>query len=130
MNCRHWDGTRTAGQDAPGWSEQLNWFHKIRLRVLAVLLAGIFAVIGVVTWAAWPVVPVVGVALLTVAAVVNQMTSRLGHPVCYQCGADLKAQSPGVYGVVCPGCGAVNEALPDSRLASSVNDAETPDGVA
>ncbi|MBZ0171283.1 MAG: hypothetical protein K8E66_02785 [Phycisphaerales bacterium] len=90
----------------------MNWFHKIRLRVLAVLLATIFAVIGVLTWAAWPVVPVVGVALLTVAAVVNQMTFRLAEPVCYDCGADLKAQRPGVYGVVCPGCGAVNEAVP------------------
>ena len=90
----------------------MNWFHKIRLRVLAVVLAGVFAVIGVVTWAALPVVPVVGVALITVAAVVNQMTSRLTAAVCYQCGADLKAQRPGVYGVVCPGCGAVNEAVP------------------
>lgn len=90
----------------------MNWFHKIRLRVLAVVLAGIFAVIGVVTWAALPVVPVVGVALITVAAVVNQMTSKLAHPICYECGADLKAQRPGVYGVVCPGCGAVNEAVP------------------
>lgn len=100
----------------------MNWFHKTRLRVLAVVLAAIFAVIGVVTWAALPVVPVMGVALITVAAVVNQMTSRLAHPVCYQCGADLPAGRPGVYGVLCSGCGAVNEALPreDTRSIRAI----------
>ncbi len=98
----------------------MNWFHKIRLRVLAVVLAGIFAVIGVVTWAALPVMPVVGVALITVAAVVNQMTSRLTAAVCYQCGADLEAQKPGVYGVVCPGCGAVNQTVPEQGHAGAL----------
>ncbi len=99
----------------------MNWFYKTRLRVFAVLVAAVLAVFGVLTWAALPVVPVVGVAILTVAAVVNQMTSRLADPVCYQCGGDLDTTSTGCYGVICAGCGAVNEAIPggttDSRLA-------------
>lgn len=98
----------------------MNWFYKTRLRVFAVLVAAVLAVFGVLTWAALPVVPVVGVAILTVAAVVNQMTSRLADPVCYQCGGDLDTTSTGCYGVICAGCGAVNEAIPggstDSRL--------------
>lgn len=90
----------------------MNWFHTTRLRVFAVMVAIILAAIGVITWAALPVVPVLGVALITVAAVVNQMTARLDYAVCFQCGGDLDAQKPGVYGVICPGCGAVNEAVP------------------
>jgi len=99
----------------------LNWFHKIRLRVFAVLVATILAVIGVLTWATVPAWPVVGVAIITVAAVVNQMTSRLAQPVCYQCGGDLDTASTGVYGVICPGCGAVNDAVP----GSGTSDGET-----
>lgn len=131
LNCRQRVESTHRGGQPPAWSAKLNWFHKIRLRVLAVLVAAIFAVIGVVTWAAWPVVPVVGVALLTVAAVVNQMTFRLAEPVCYDCGADLKAQRPGVYGVVCPGCGSVNESVPGvsggGRLFADTGENRTPD---
>lgn len=108
-------------------SVPLNWFYKTRLRVFAVLVAACLAVFGVLTWAALPVVPVVGVAILTVAAVVNQMTSRLADPVCYQCGGDLDTSSTGCYGVICSGCGAVNEAVPGGSAQSrlTMRDAET-----
>jgi hypothetical protein len=105
----------------------VNWFHKIRLRVLAVVLAVILAAIGVAAWAALPVLPVFGVALITVAAVVNQMTTRLSTAVCYQCGGDLNADNPGVYGVICQGCGAVNQVVPGRGPAVARNaDAEGP----
>ena len=100
----------------------MNWFQKIRLRVFAVLVATILAVIGVLTWATVPAWPVVGVAIITVAAVVNTMTTRLAEPVCYQCGATLPPAEPGCYGLLCEGCGAVNEIFPvgdGRRLADS-----------
>lgn len=100
----------------------MHWFHKIRLRVFAVLVAAILAVIGVLAWATVPAWPVVGVAIITVAAVVNSMTTRLAEPVCYQCGSALREADPGCYGLICDGCGAVNEVVPRGdarRLASS-----------
>ncbi len=90
----------------------MNWFQKIRLRVFAVVVAAILAVIGVLTWATIPAWPVVGVALITVAAVVNTMTTKLAEPVCLQCGSALTHAEPGCYGLVCEGCGAVNEVVP------------------
>jgi hypothetical protein len=93
----------------------VNWFHKIRLRALAVLAAGIFAAFALVSWAAWPIIPVVGATFLTVAAVVHSMTSRLAEPICFACGSDLHDQPTGVYGAVCPTCGAINEHLGDRR---------------
>lgn len=108
----------------------MNWFHKVRLRVLAVVLAGTLAVIGILTWATVPASLVVGVAIITVAAVVNSMTTRLALPVCYQCGSALNADATGCYGVICEGCGAVNEVVPSverdaPRLASS--ESSTPE---
>lgn len=93
----------------------MNWFHKVRLQVLAVLLAATLAVIGILAWATVPAWPVVGVALITVAAVVNTMTTRLAAPVCYQCGNEMKAAEPGCYGLICDGCGAVNEVVSGER---------------
>lgn len=89
----------------------MNWFHKIRLRALAVLAAGILASFALISWFALPVLPVVGAAFITVAAVVHSMTSKLGQPICHDCGTDLAGQPTGVYGAVCPKCGFINERL-------------------
>ncbi len=111
----------------------MNWFHKVRLRVFAVVLAGTLAVIGILAWATVPAWPIVGVAIITVAAVVSSMTTKLAMPVCYQCGSNLNTNETGCYGVICEGCGAVNEAVPSIengqiRLASddSKDDASGP----
>jgi len=87
----------------------MTFMHKIRLRVLALLVCVIIAVIGVVSWAALPVWPVVGVAFATVALVFNTMTSRLSNSVCWGCGTDISRSAPGEYGVICPKCGALTE---------------------
>jgi len=59
----------------------------------------------------WPV-PVVSVALLTAAAVLNTMTSKLAVSVCSGCGDGLSGVPTGAYGAVCPSCGTLNSALP------------------
>lgn len=82
--------------------------QRIRLRVFAVLVATVLAVVGAVSWAALPLWPVVGFAVATIAFAVNGMTSRLDQPVCWTCGEDVSKQSPGEYGVICPGCGSLN----------------------
>jgi len=110
----------------------MNWFHKVRLRVFAVVLAGTLAVIGILAWATVPAWPVVGVAIITVAAVVSSMTTKLAMPVCYQCGSNLNTNETGCYGVICEGCGAVNEAVPtldedQPRLAVDDSKVDAPD---
>lgn len=73
------------------------------------MAAGILAAFALIGWFALPVIPVVGAAVITVAALVHSMTSKLAEPTCWACGSDLKDQPAGVYGAVCPKCGSVNE---------------------
>lgn len=93
----------------------MNWFHKIRLRVLAVLLGGILAAFALINFLAWPVLPVVGATVLTVAAMVHGFTSRLGEPNCWKCGGNLGNQPTGEYGAVCPRCGSINQQVGQRR---------------
>ena len=87
----------------------MTWVHKIRLRMLAILVGVLLTAIGVISFAAAPVWPVIGVAFATVALVFNTMTSRLSAPVCWGCGKDIAKQPSGEYGVVCPGCGTLTQ---------------------
>ena len=87
----------------------LSYLRRLRLRVFAVIAAGAVATVGLVSFLALPPIPVVGVALITVAAVVNTMTSRLSTAVCWSCGEDLAGAKAGVHGVMCESCGAVNQ---------------------
>lgn len=88
------------------------FLDRMRLRVLAVLAGLITAAIATLSLTALPALPVIGVVLLTAAAVVNGMTSRLAGPVCAGCGDDLAVQEAGTYGVLCARCGTLNQNLP------------------
>jgi len=111
----------------PHEPEPATWLHRIRLRVFALLVGATLAAIAAVSWAALPVWPVVGVAVATFAFVFNGMTSRLNHPVCWTCGADLARHNAGEYGVMCPACGSLN-GLPDDRM--DPNDPPSPSTLA
>ena len=89
--------------------------HKIRLRVLAVLVALTLAVWAAISLAALPALPVLGVAIFTAAAAVNQLTARLGTPTCGGCGGKLEGSKLGAYGIECPHCGRLN--APPTRTA-------------
>lgn len=93
----------------------VNWFHKLRLRVLAVLVGGVLAAFALINFLAWPALPVVGATFFTVAAVVHGFTSRLSQPTCWNCGGDIAREPTGQYGAVCPGCGAVNQQVGQRR---------------
>ena len=85
------------------------FLSKLRLRVFAVLAGLITAAIATLSLTALPAVPVIGVALITAAALVNGMTSRLAHPTCIGCGRDITEVAAGTYGVICPDCGAFTQ---------------------
>lgn len=92
----------------------MNLVQKLRLRVLAILVATALAVIGAVSIASLPVWPVLGVAVTAAVLVVNRVTSRLSDGVCWECGGTIEGRPAGEYGVECPGCGALNTGV---RLA-------------
>lgn len=94
----------------------MTFLHKIRLRMLAILVAVILTAIGAISLAAAPVWPVIGVAFATVALVFNTMTSRLAGAVCYGCGKDVSKLPSGEYGVICPQCGTVTHTPDTTRI--------------
>jgi predicted RNA-binding Zn-ribbon protein involved in translation (DUF1610 family) len=87
----------------------MTWMHKVRLRVLALLVATTVAAISLVSFAALPVWPVIGVAVATIALVVNTMTAKMNQPVCWGCGKSIANQPSGGYGVICPSCGSLSQ---------------------
>ncbi len=86
----------------------MSWMHRLRLRVLALLVAATLAAIGIASAVAWPVWPVLGFAAAAAALVVNRMASRLDESTCLSCGADLTGQPHGQHGVICPACGGIS----------------------
>ncbi len=84
------------------------FLRKLRLRVLAILVAGGLAVFGLVSMVSLPALPVLGVAVVAAAVVVHRVTARLSHPTCHGCGHDLTGVPGDSIGVVCPDCGSVN----------------------
>lgn len=86
----------------------LAWLQRARMRALASVLGVAIAAFGLIAWAALPVLPVVGVAVATVAVMINSLTARLNEPLCRDCGQDLRRESLSDYGVACPRCGLIN----------------------
>jgi len=84
------------------------WMHKVRLRVLWTVVGIGLTTLGVISLTAIPAWPIVGVAVATLALVVNGMTSRLRQPICLGCGGDLTNQPRGEHGAICPTCGTVS----------------------
>jgi hypothetical protein len=101
----------------------MHWVQKLRLRVLALLVAGTLAAIGLASAAAIPVWPILGVAVAAVAFVMNRVASRFDSPTCLGCGVDLSGQSRGEHGIICPDCGSISDVLLAAR-----DDAEEPRG--
>lgn len=85
----------------------MTWMHKVRLRVLALLVGMVLASVATVAFTTAPVWPVVGMAVAAAAYGVNKITSRLRHPTCWGCGGDLTREPAGSYGQICPKCGSI-----------------------
>ncbi len=89
----------------------MSWMHRLRLRALAVVLGSVFGALAVIGWMSVPVLPALGVALVTAAAVVHAMSSKLSQPTCAGCGKDLTGGGASAYGPICPDCGTVNQQI-------------------
>lgn len=87
----------------------MTWLHRIRLKFLAFLAALVLAGVAITTVTTVPIWGVVGVAVAAVAVFVNTVGSRLSSPTCLGCGQDLSGEVRGAHGIVCPGCGSVNQ---------------------
>lgn len=85
------------------------WLQRFRLKFLAFLAALVLAGLAITSVTTVPVWGVVGVAVAAVAVFVNTVGSRLAHPTCLGCGQDLSGEKSGDYGMICPGCGSVNQ---------------------
>lgn len=89
---------------------------KVRLRVLAFMVGvPLAALAAILLTPGWLTLPVVGVAVYTMAMGVKQATTRLEHPLCWTCEADLSGLAISEHGVPCPGCGALNAIEPDGH---------------
>lgn len=84
------------------------WFQKLRLRALAILVAFGLAAVAAVSFGA-AVLPAIGMAAVAMAFAMNTLTARLAQPACYGCGASLAGLPGGSHGVLCPGCGWIND---------------------
>lgn len=89
----------------------MQWMHKLRLRVFALLVALGILVFGVVGVFSVGVVPAVGAALAIAVTVVNSMTARLDTMTCAGCGVSIQSMPVGTHGIACKGCGTVNHPL-------------------
>jgi hypothetical protein len=85
------------------------WLHTIRRRVLWIVVGVGLTTLGVISVTTIPAWPVVGIAVATLAIVVNSMASRLSEPICLGCGLDIKDQPRGEHGTICPHCGSIQE---------------------
>ncbi len=100
----------------------MNWFHTLRLKVLAILVAAALAAIGILSVVAIPAWPVVVGVVAAAALAVNSTASRLSQATCWSCGIDIAAQPVGEHGVACPDCGAVNQPVPQLAAKNSDDD--------
>jgi hypothetical protein len=87
----------------------VTWLGNIRRRALWIVVFLLATALGVIAWTTIPAWPVVGVAVASVALVLNSLTSRLAPDVCLSCGVDIAQQPRGAHGRICHACGAVNE---------------------
>jgi nitrite reductase/ring-hydroxylating ferredoxin subunit len=87
-------------------------FERIRLRVLAIVLAVVVtgvALVAFTTLPTWPVLgPVIGATIAAFAVAVNTVGSRLAKNVCLHCGEKLSITHVGEHGVTCPCCGSLS----------------------
>lgn len=87
------------------------WMSTIRRRALWIVVGVAATALGVISMTALPAWPVVGVAVATVAIVLNSLTRSLSISTCLNCGGDLASTPSSEHGRICPSCGALNQRL-------------------
>lgn len=104
---------------------------KARVRMAWVVVGVVATATGVVLLNIAPVLPVLGVAVATLALAVHGVASRIKADACKACGASLARAPIGEHGVMCPGCGQLQDPPSPNVLAlatdeTSADPASTP----
>lgn len=81
--------------------------HRLRLRVLGLLLGLVLASLATISLTTIPAWPVVGVAVAAAYVGVNRIMARITPSSCPSCGSSLKGLNASANGIVCPECGSV-----------------------
>jgi hypothetical protein len=92
----------------------VTFLHETRRRVLWVIVGVGVTAVAIASWTALPALPIVGVAVATLALVVNRLTQGLRQSTCLGCGQDVSQLPHGEHGVICPHCGHITS---DMHLA-------------
>jgi hypothetical protein len=100
-----------ASTPSAGAGPGADWFRKLRLRALAILVGAGLTALALASFLSLPAWPIIGVAVATVAVVISQMASKLSQPLCLHCGDNLAGQRSSDHGVICPGCGTLNDRM-------------------
>lgn len=91
----------------PKLKPPMEWIRQARYRALAYTLAIVLAAAATIVFTGAPWLPVVGAALVTAAATVSKLTTKLLKPTCLCCGRDLSGEPIGIQGIACPDCGSI-----------------------
>lgn len=86
--------------------------HRLRLRVLGLLLGLVLAALATISLTAIPAWPVVGVAVAAAYVGVNRIMARITPSSCPSCGHNLQGLGASANGIVCPECGSVGLGRP------------------
>ncbi|HEB61193.1 MAG TPA: hypothetical protein ENJ06_05145, partial [Phycisphaeraceae bacterium] len=83
----------------------MQWFHRLRIRVLGLLLAVTIGCVAVLSaGVGWFSIPVVGAALWAVVVTVNKASEKAAT-TCWSCGQKLDSEQVAAGNVICPNCG-------------------------
>lgn len=104
------------------------WVNKLRLRVIVFVIGIPLAAFGAISLGpAWLTLPLMGVAFAAMTMTVSKLTQRLAQHVCLTCGKDLKGIPAHEHGIICPGCGSLNQHNPAAfALAAHLPDIKDP----
>jgi hypothetical protein len=102
----------------------VNWFQKVRFRVIAIATIVLIAGITIASLSAFPVWPVVGATIAAFAVAVNTFGHRLNADICFHCGHDLRGASSGEHGAICGQCGKLSFPQTMTGAGTDVDDSD------
>lgn len=85
----------------------MSWLARLRVRVLALVIGGVLAALGVLSLTTFPAWGVWGVTVAAVAMAVHRVANKLSEPTCLGCGENIAKVPQGEHGAVCPHCGTI-----------------------
>ena len=97
----------------------MNWFQKVRFRVLTIAVVVLVAGITIASVSTIPFLPFVGASIAVFAIAVNTFGNSLNTDMCFHCGHDMKGLPSGEHGAVCTKCGKLS--FPQTSTGTTVD---------